>query len=268
MSNLHSKGRALRWTIGAAALALVGITGVSTSWAVANGEDAADGSFPFAVVLNAPEIPTPDGTTRASACSGVLVSAEWVATAGHCFHDASAARNRVSGAPRFPVTAAVGRTTLSSGDGVELDVVEVRQSPTADFALVRLASPVTDGRPIALSATPPAPGETVRMAGWGSASGLPDLAQRPDRLQTGAWTVTRVTGDTIFATGKSPARNVSACPFDSGAPYFVESADGTAKLVATEVTGPTCPHEGEETTARVDVLIPWIKEQDPTVTVA
>jgi len=64
----------------------------------------------------------------------------------------------------------------------------------------------------------------------------------------------------VYLTGKSPSTSTSACPFDSGAPYFSED-NGKAQLVATDVDGPTCPHSGEEITARIDVVVPWINAQ-------
>jgi V8-like Glu-specific endopeptidase len=263
MSTQPSRHRRIRLIVSAVALAVFSVTGITASWAISGGEDAPEGKFGFAVLIDAPAIPNPDGTTRASACSGVLISPVWVATAGHCFHDASAERNRVSGAPRYPATATAGRSTITGPGGETTDVVDVRQHSTVDFALVRLAAPIVDAAPIELSKEVPVPGATVRMTGWGSANSSADLTQRPDRLQTGLWTIARVEADTVLVTGQAPSNQTSACPFDSGAPYFTEDAQGTARLVATEIVGPDCPHAGEETTARVDVLIPWIVEQDP-----
>lgn len=256
--------RKLKWTLTGLALALFAAIGIPTSWAISGGEDAADGAFPFAVLLSMPQIPEPNGTTRASACSGVLVAPDWVASAGHCFHDATAAKTRVSGQPRYPVIATVGRATVNGPGGVAIEVVDVRQSPTVDFALLRLAEPVTDIAPIALSTEPPTVGETVRMTGWGSGTSASDLDQRPDRLQTGVWVVDGLTGGTVLVRGIAPANVTSACPFDSGAPYFTEGPEG-ARLVATEIAGPACPHAGQETTARIDAMIPWITAQDPAL---
>ncbi len=59
-------------------------------------------------------------------------------------------------------------------------------------------------------------------------------------------------------TGLAPAPDTSACPYDSGAPYFTEKK-GSPRLVSVVSVGPRCPHSAEETTARVDNIAPWIK---------
>ena len=249
--------------VGGLTVAFLAATGISAAWAVTGGEDVQDGQFGFAVLLDAPEIPNADGTTRASACSAALVAPQWVATAGHCFRDVQG--ERVSGPPQSRITATAGRATIDGPGGETRVVVDVRQSPTTDFALARLDSPIENVEPIKLNTQAPVVGDIVRIAGWGSSTAEADLSQRPDRLQTGEFTVQSVTEDNVFITSADPAKQTSACPFDSGAPYFIESLEGTASLVATEITGPACPHTGAETTARVDTMLEWIGEQDPSL---
>ena len=53
--------------------------------AIAHGESAPDGAFPFSVLLTMTGLPTPDQGTRDSSCSGALIAPRWVVTAGHCF---------------------------------------------------------------------------------------------------------------------------------------------------------------------------------------
>jgi len=60
--------------------------------------------------------------------------------------------------------------------------------------------------------------------------------------------------------GTGPEAGTSACPYDSGAPFVGEGDEGP-ELVATEVSGPECPHTAEETTARTDTLADWIRER-------
>jgi hypothetical protein len=55
--------------------------------------------------------------------------------------------------------------------------------------------------------------------------------------------------------------DTSACPYDSGAPYFLECPDGSPVLVSVESTGPDCPHTTPEDTDRVDTLVNWIRVQ-------
>ncbi|PXY26256.1 trypsin-like serine protease [Prauserella flavalba] len=226
--------------------------------AIANGENVADGEYTFSTALSMPEITRGDGTTYASACSGALISEQWIITAGHCFHDGD--RNRVSGPPRYQVTATIGQATLSGDDGVKVDVVDVVQGENADVAIARLAEPVAGIEPLRVSDSAPAKDDIVRLVGWGSADATADLSHRPDRMQTGQFTVTGFDELGVNVTGHAPQRDVSACPYDSGAPFFSESEDGTYELVATEVGGPDCPHAEEEGAARSDVLRGWIME--------
>lgn len=242
-----------------AALILVGVAslaaaGVGTASAIARGVDVPDGKYSFSVKLTMTGIPTATGGRRDSACSGALVAPLWVVTAGHCFRDVDDLR--VERPVADLTTATVGRTDLSSTDGQVATVVAVRQSPTNDLALVKLAEPIVDIKPISLSTAAPAVGDSLRLTGYGATTG--DKPVAVTRLQTGEFTVTSIDSTTVGMTGKAPESTTSACPFDSGAPYFVEDAQGAATLVSVEMDGPTCPHDEEETTARVDVVVPWI----------
>jgi Trypsin len=226
--------------------------------AIANGQDVPDGRYLFSAALSMPLITRPDGSTYSSACSGALVARSWVITAGHCLHDG--ARNRISGPPRYEVIVTVGRATLSGTGGYTRHVVEVRQSPTADVALIRLNQPVSGVTPVGLSRRAPRINETLRITGWGSVDAEADLSHRPDRLQTGLVRVSGFSRNEVLVHGFFPEATTSACPYDSGAPYFRERR-GTYTLVATEITGPDCPHDQNETTARIDTIARWILDQ-------
>jgi secreted trypsin-like serine protease len=201
-------------------------------------------------------IPTATGGRRNSACSGALVSARCVITAGHCFRNAD--NVRVNHPVADSTTATVGRTDLTdTTTGHQLEIVAVRQSPTADVALAELARPVRDVRPIQLAHRPPALGTVVRVTCYGSTTSVdpaPVTWLRTGRLTVDAFTDS-VTGLHDFA----PNPDTTPCPYDSGGPYFVERGR-TAALDAVVSNGPSCPHTATENGARTDNIAAWIRD--------
>ncbi|BCJ48280.1 esterase [Actinoplanes ianthinogenes] len=225
-------------------MVLVVLAGAQPAHAIAYGEDAAEGAWSFSARLTMTGIPTEDHGSRDSWCSGALIAPRWVITAGHCFRDAGGERVGRTVAER--TTAVVG--------GHEVDVAGVRQAETADVALAELAEAITDVAPLTVGDTPPRPGEEVRLTGYGLA-GAGD--RNPDRLQTGTFVVDRVGDAVVEVSGRRPHRYTSACPHDSGGPYF---RTDPPTLVAVVSSGPSCPHEGADLSARTDNLAGWIAD--------
>ncbi|HEX5993505.1 MAG TPA: trypsin-like serine protease [Jiangellales bacterium] len=227
-----------------------------TANAIANGTPVPEGQYSFSAKLTMTDIPRPGGTFSDSACSGALIAPQWIITAGHCFHDING--RPVSGPTPYATTATIGRADLSSTSGYVVSVVEVRQAPRGDIALGRLASPITDIAPLSLTTSAPRAGDILRVTGWGATSSVDPVPAT--HLMTGQVRATRVTGQSVMVVGHAPAPDTSACLYDSGAPYFSESATGSVALVSIESDGPACPHSQEETTSRVDRIADWIRE--------
>ncbi len=235
------------------AVITLGALGMTPAAAIAKGEMAVEGQFPFATKLILTEIPTADGGKRDSACSAALISPTWIMTAGHCFHDGTG--KRVSGPPRYAATARLGTvSTTDPGAGVTRTVTWVEQSSKNDIAVALLDSPVEGIAPIELNTAKPARGQVLAFAGWGATSsdGPPS-----DQLWWGKVTVKTVKPSTALGSGLWPYPDTSACPYDSGAPYFTEGSPPL--LVSVENDGPSCPHSSQETTARVDVVVSWVQ---------
>ncbi|MFC7534217.1 S1 family peptidase [Actinoplanes sp. GCM10030250] len=244
-----------KWKIvtAAAALSVGAVLAGVPAHAIANGDRVPDGRYPFAVKITELGIPTADGGTRDSSCSGGLISPRWIITAAHCFRDEDG--NRVSRTVAEKTTATVGRADLTGKAGVTAKVVEVRQHGRADVALARLDRAITGITPLRLNRRKPAAGLPARLVGYGFTS--KGASRTPDRLRTGRFEVTSVSKTEMGLSGVAPKQNTSPCERDSGGPYFTE-VKGAAVVVGVVSRGPDCPHTGPDIATRVDAIAPWI----------
>ncbi|MCP2255785.1 Trypsin [Prauserella aidingensis] len=189
---------------------------------VVGGSPADIADFPYAVAL-----------TDASGfqfCGGSLIAEDKVLTAAHC----------AEGQDPADVVAVTGRTDLTTNDGSETPVSDIWVHPDyssvttgADVAVLTLASPVSDGRPIALASAPGGPsytpGADATVAGWGTTS---EGGSSSDTLLQGTVPV-RSDADCSAAYGSEydaqgmvcaglPEGGVDACQGDSGGPLVVD----------------------------------------------
>src|SRR3954471_18807546 len=214
--------------------------------AIAHGERPPAGKYQFSAKLTMTGIPTGDGSSRDSWCSGSLIAPRWVITAGHCFRDAGGKH----------VSRTVARRTTATVGAQTVPVVAAYQAPDHDVALAELGSPISGVQPIRIGTEPPHVGDRLRLTGFGALTGDEDAAS--PGLRTGVFDVDEVRDLTLDMSGARPADDTSACPHDSGGPYFREGKDGTATLLAVVSTGPLCPHSGADSAARTDQLAGWI----------
>ena len=142
----------------------------------------------------------------------------------------------------------------ASPKAVTVDVTDVRQSSVNDIALAKLSKPVTGVKTLQLAKQPPSKGDQLTLAGWGATNETHPVPST--QLRYGKVDVSSTTDTTVLVHGSWPHPDMSACTYDSGAPYFSGNT-----LVSVESTGPGCPHTGDETTSRVDIQTDWIKQE-------
>ncbi|MFI2609445.1 trypsin-like serine protease [Kitasatospora sp. NPDC018619] len=151
------------------------------------------------------------------ACTGALVDRSWVLTAASCFSDDPAQPQALAaGKPKWKTTVTLGGKTA--------EVAELVPRSDRDLVMARLAVPVDGIAPLAVAATAPAAGQSLRVAGFGRTKD----EWVPSKLHTGAFTLDTVSATGIGITGTGGA---AVCKGDTGAPA-VREVNGKAELVA------------------------------------
>ncbi|WP_157495369.1 tachylectin-related carbohydrate-binding protein [Kutzneria sp. 744] len=224
--------------VAAVAAAMVTVT-IAPALAVSGGT----GSYGFAAKLTA------DGR----ACSGALVAPAWVITAASCFPE-----NADGGSPAKDTTVVVGRSDLSTTNGVVAHVSTLVPDAGHTVMLAKLDKAATDIAPVTLTSAAPVAGTTVRLAGFGRTA----TEWLPNLLHTNTFTVGTV--DAAQLVLQSP--DSDACKGDAGAPAFQE-VDGKSVLVGVTTSslqhgcvGVEQPQQGT-TEVRADTLAAWIGQQ-------
>ena len=211
---------------------------------VVGGENADINMYPWIVQL----ITVSKWGSVYFSCGGSLIGDQWVLTAAHCISRRTNYRVRV------------GDHTLTTGDGeIEIEVAEAivhpqykSRSNIYDFALLRLASPVTYSdavQPICLPSactTDCSPGSPAEIAGWGDTT---EGGSLPNILQTATVSIATPSVcagqygseyyDYIMICAGVTGGGIDTCQGDSGGP-FMTLIDNVYKLCGATSWGYGC----------------------------
>ncbi|ATY16417.1 hypothetical protein CU254_16995 [Amycolatopsis sp. AA4] len=195
-------------------------------------------------------------------CTGVLIAAQWIATAARCFADDPAAVP--AGAPAKKTTAVIGRPDLAQTDrGTVADVATLVPRPDRDLVLAKLSVPVNGITPVAVSSTAPVAGETLKVTGYGRTADT----WVPTKAHSASYTAGSATDTSVDVTG--PA---GPCKGDAGGPV-VRDNNGQPELVALASTSTQngCFTAAQAapgaTLARIDNLGGWIRQNVPDLAI-
>ncbi|MFD9817534.1 FG-GAP-like repeat-containing protein [Streptomyces violascens] len=202
------------WTTGLLALATAaGLTSASPAGAL-SGDEVKDGDYAFTARLNVGD---------QQACSGALVSAQWVLTAASCF--AVDGKPVQAGAPEVKTTVTVGRSDLTQATGSVREAVELVPYADRDLVMVKLSNRIQNVMPVKIATSAPVAGEQLRSAGFGRTK----TEWVPNKLHSSVFTVGWVGGKSVDLNGSADA---VICQGDAGAPALRTTQNGGVELVA------------------------------------
>ncbi|MEU9030665.1 FG-GAP-like repeat-containing protein [Streptomyces sp. NPDC048383] len=191
-------------TVATAAAAAAGILTAGSASAVI-GTPAADGQYTYTARINVGE----GDTTRA--CSGVLISAQWLLTTASCFAD-NPGDPVPAGKPKLRATATLG----ANAQKVTLLVPRTDR----DAVLAKLAQPIAGVAPAKLAAAAPAQGAVVSTAGFGRTK----TSWVPGTVHTGTFDTLSVDATTLALKGKGDTGD-TICKGDAGGPVLNASGE-------------------------------------------
>jgi trypsin len=236
------------------------------SSAVVGGTNAAPGEFPAVAEI----------TFGPFLCTGTLVTADWVLSAGHCGSVTGAAVATPASWPPQLINVRVGGVTQS--DGEKRSVSRVVMHPNYlltsgyDVSLLQLSQSSTMAPTQVAGAGERSTwtaGTLETIVGWGATEEGGDL---PDNLQKAH---VPITTDAYCAGAYSdfdpatmvcagfPEGGVDTCQGDSGGPMFGKTSAGALRVVGTTSFGEGCARPdrpGVYGRVAGDTLRPWIAE--------
>jgi len=204
----------------------------------------------------------PNGN-RATLCSGTLIAANAVLTAGHCVVNQTPKQVYFQHAGLFDIQSSVPNEHYS------LPPPQSNQPITADLAIIFLKTPVTGILPASMNESGRvASGQSAQIIGFGQRdSGASSLAG----IKVAGTITTEVCGgneagkDLICWTydqgGVLTISGSTTCFGDSGGPLFADSGDGTWRLAGITSEGDSCDPGAKAWDVEVFDYAQWIKTQ-------